>query len=80
MSIETLKRTFKKARIWDLEARTWIRALKLAEKHGYGYEDDGVDSPARDEAISQSIRESRIFAMAYTMGWMNRHKRGRRAR
>lgn len=58
-----------------LEARVWIRGYRLAEKHGYGYEDDGVDSPERDEAISKSIRDCRIFAMAYSMGWLNRHKR-----
>ena len=60
----------------DLEARVWLRGYRLAEKHGYGYEDDGVDSPERDAKISESIRDCRIFAMAYSMGWLNRHKRG----
>jgi hypothetical protein len=60
----------------DLEARTWIRGYRLAAKWGYAYEDDGVDSPERDAAIDQNIRDCRIIAMAYSRGWLNRHKRG----
>lgn len=60
----------------NLEARVWLRGYRLAEKHGYGYEDDGVDSPERDEKISESIHDCRIFAMAYSMGWLNRNKKG----
>ena len=61
-----------------LRDAAWIRGLRLATKHGYGYHDDGKDSPERDAAISQSTRDCRIFAMAYEMGWMNGYEHRQR--
>ncbi len=57
--------------------RAWMRGLRLANKHGYGYDDSrDMDRPSvRSRRISESVRDCRIFAMAYEMGWMNRHKR-----
>lgn len=59
-----------------LEERVWLRACRMAHEL-YGYEDDGCDSSAeRERRISESVCQCRIFAMAYTQGWLN----GRKAR
>lgn len=56
------------------EDRAWSRGYRWAMQNGYGYEDDGEDSRARDAAISLSVRDCRIIAMAYAMGWKNGRK------
>ncbi len=59
----------------SMEERAWLWAYRWAGRNGYGYEDDGVDSPERDAEISRSIHEQRMIAMAYSMGWTNGRRR-----
>lgn len=58
----------------SLEVAAWDRGHDWAERNGYGFTDDGVDSPRRDAVISQSGRDCRIIAMAYAAGWLNGRK------
>lgn len=58
----------------DQEGRAWLRGYDWAMKNGYGYDDSDTSKPDRDVCISQSVRDCRIIAMAYAMGWMNGRK------
>ncbi len=56
-----------------------MRAYRIANTPAYYYYDDNVpDSPERDQQIEWSVRHCRIFAMAYTMGWLNGRKNAQR--
>ena len=63
--------------------RAYSRGYRIANTPAYYFYDDGedLDKPnVRSRKINESIRHCRIFAMAYTVGWLNGRKSERERR